>query len=82
MAEITASMVKELREKTDAELDAQPAADPDREPEVLPVAGALEHAVAHPDVLVPHPLEAEVCVAHVEVPGPGEGRVGETPVGE
>ena len=56
--------------------------DPDGEAEVLGVAGALQDAVAHPEVLVADPLEAEVGVGDAELAGPGEGRVAERAVGE
>ena len=56
--------------------------DPDREPEVLGVGRALEHAVADAEVLVADPLEAEVGVAGSELAGPVEGDVAEVAVGE
>ncbi len=46
--------------------------DPDGEAEVLGVAGALEDAVADPEVLVAHPLEPEVGVTGPEVGGAGQ----------
>ena len=55
---------------------------PDREPEVLGVARALEGAVADADVLVAHPLEPEVGVAGAELLGPGQGGGAELAVGE
>ena len=47
---------------------------PDREPDVVGVQRGLQHAVAHREVLVPDPLEAEVRVAGARAPGPGRGR--------
>ena len=55
---------------------------PDREAEVLGVAGALEHAVADAEVLVADPLEPEVGVGGAELPRPGERGVAELAVGE
>ena len=56
--------------------------DADREAEVLVVARPLQHAVAHAEVLVADPLEAEVRVAHTELAGPGQRGVPEAAVGE
>ena len=56
--------------------------DPDRESEVLAVAGTLEHTVADPQMLRADPLEPEVGVGGAELPGPGERDVAELSVGE
>ncbi len=56
--------------------------DPNGEPDVLGVGGALEPPVAHPDVLRADPLEPEVGVADVEVLRPGQGRLGHPAVGQ
>ena len=56
--------------------------DPHREAEVLGVLGALEHAVAHREVLVADALEAEVGVGDPEVAGPGQRHLAETLVGQ
>ena len=55
---------------------------PDGEAEVLGVAGRLEHAVAGAEVLVAHPLEAEVGVGRAELGGSGQRDVTEAPVGQ
>ena len=49
---------------------------PDREAHVLAVAGALEHAVAHAQMLVADPLEPEVGVTRPEIAGLLERGVG------
>ena len=56
--------------------------DADREAEVLGVAGALQHAVAHAEVLVADPLEAEVRVAGAELARPLQRGVAERAVGQ
>ncbi len=55
---------------------------PDGEAEVLGVARALQYAVAHPEVLVAHPLEPEVGVPGTELTGAGQRGVAERAVGE
>ena len=55
---------------------------PDGEADVLALAGTLEVAVTRADVLVTHPLEAEVGVLDPERACPVECRVREQLVGE
>ena len=55
---------------------------PDREAEVLAVAGTLENTVANAEVLRANPLEPEVGVGGAELARPGERDVAELSVGE
>ncbi len=56
--------------------------DPDREAEVIGVESGLEHAVAHHQLLVADPLEAEVGVGCPQLLCPAEGDRAELAVGE